>query len=177
MILIGNNFLLCPIAPFNPSNSLTSQTQGIKYFLEETAFLPFLIPIIHSLYSNHIDLSKLYVESNHTLPIPTYDLVEHYHLWSKIRIPYIAPVCRFLSSLTSSLPCSLHFGHNALFAPPRICQSWFPLRASGLANLSSSLPGIRVVPPPPPAPPRSRQLFVPSLRSGLCMRHSFKVIS
>lgn len=96
-------------------------------FSEETALLPFLILIIHSLCNSQINLSKQYVRSNHILPTPTYDSVECYPPWNKTQIPYMAPVFLFLSPLTSSssLPYSLYFNHSVLLAPPWICQSWF----------------------------------------------------
>lgn len=143
----------------NPGNQMS--------FSEETALLPFLILIIHSLCNSQINLSKQYVRSNHTLPTPTYDSVECYPPWNKTQIPYMAPVFLFLSPLTSSssLPYSLYFNQcpfGSSLNMPILVPSW-PL------VLQISLPRIFFL--------QIKEMFTPSLHSGLCMCHSFKVIS
>lgn len=139
----------------NPGNQMS--------FSEETALLPFLIPIIHSLSSSHT-LPTVCQIKLHTL---------HPHLWfSGMLIPsgmiQFLPGPAFLLLLSfdlvfsplSVLQVQCHLTH------PWICQSQFHLRGWSYKSLFLEY-----------FSSRSGQFLFPPLHLGLCMSHSFKVIS
>lgn len=103
-------------------------------FLEETVFLPFLIPIIHSLHSSQTGLSKLCVKIKHSKPQwnAIILVVKFRFLTCMVPVPLFISPALCLSPLLTTLqlhcPFCSSLNLSILFSSqsPWSCNSLFP---------------------------------------------------